>query len=221
MTTSEILSLVLSVVTVAISVLALAISLRQARQQNNLALLDKRVSLLEIARSLTEPPKFHKKSFEDDVANKDNEPLYAIAFSFSTLTNSSYLQDISDVACHPREGEYRNRYLLKLEDLRKQSDLFEMAFPASIGKDFSELCLLYVLTLTAAYKYAVCLNSIKKESPNAKNKELEFRTRNDYKTCMSQLLEKSKKIEESKLYERLKKETRVCRARRKNDAHVQ
>lgn len=221
MTTSEILSLILSVVTVAISVLALIISLRQTRQQNNLALLDKRIALLGVARSLTEPFKFSKELFESDVENKDNEPLYSVDFCFAMLANSTYLQDISDVADHPLEGEYQNRYLLKLEDLTKQSDLFEAAFPESLGKEFSELCILYVKTLSAAYKYAVCLNSLGKSSMPIENNDLEMKARANYKARLSQLLEKFKKIEESKLYERLKNETRVCHARRKNDAHVQ
>lgn len=216
MTTSEWVSLGLSIATIFISLVALGISIWQIRQQNNLSLLDKRIQLLEVARSLTEPLKYHAAIFAGDIENKDNKPLYTIDFSFWTLTNSLFLEAISDTVDHPLESEYQNKFLLKIEDLRKQSDLFEMSFPLSIGKDFSDLCNLYSQALLAAYKYKVCLNSLRKDGTPIENNELEMRKRTAYKSVLSDLLAKSRLIEEKKLYEALKKKSRVCIAKGKD-----
>ena len=137
MSTAEIISIILSVCTIGISVVALYISIRQGKRQNDLALLEKRIKLLEISRSLTEPISHSVQLFKGDVKNKDDKPLFAIDFVFNLLTNSSFLEDIQGTANHPLDSSYQNKFLLKLEELRKYGDLFEMSFPSNIGNFYA------------------------------------------------------------------------------------
>lgn len=212
MALSEILSLVLSVLTVALSVIAIVISLRQGKKQNQLALMERRLNLQQAARSLIEPIEFSKNVFKNDSKNKDNTPLYAADYSFLCLTNSVLLESLQDVPEHAMESDYQNKYLKKLEELRMISDMFASCFPEEIGKPYSELAQLYVITLTGLYKYIVCLKSLKKENVNINlhSNDLELRTREAYKSALGSLLMKFEEIKKLDLYNKMLKLNKVC-----------
>lgn len=213
MSLSEILSLILSVLTIALSATAIAISLRQGKKQNQLSLMERRLNLQQAARSLNEAIDYNKSIFEIDLKNKDGKPLFAADYSFTLITNSILLEEIQPTAFHPLESEYQNKFLKKLEELRMISDMFNSCFPEEIGKPYSELTQLYVITLTNLYKYLVCLNSLKKEEINlnfVENNSLEKKTRENYKNSLNDLLKKNDEIKKLDLYNKMLKLNKVC-----------
>ena len=214
MNLSEILSLILSVLTVGLSAIAIIISLHQGKKQNQLALMERRLNLQQTARSLNEALDFKNRSvLESDLKNKDGKPLLAAEFSFVLMTNSVLLESIQETAYHPLESEYQNKFLKKLEELRMISDMFNSCFPEEIGKAYSDLTYLYVITLTKLYKYLVCLKSLDKEGINinlVENNALEKRTREEYKTALNELLKKNDEIKKLDLYNKMLKLNKIC-----------
>ena len=123
------------------------------------------------------------------------------------------MEDIQGTANHPLDSSYQNKFLLKLEELRKYGDLFEMSFPSNIGNFYSDLCNLYVLLLNSAYKYAVCLNSLQKDGmplSKVEDNKLEKETREAFKSLLNNTILKIEEIQKLDIYKKMKKITKVC-----------
>lgn len=157
--------LLLSVITVAGTIIALVQTRQQMRLSNKQALFKKRLNTYMFVKGLMElcnSNKAHFREYRDDVRLSSN----TIIFCF--LTNNSYLKELGDAINNSSDDNYRVKLLKKLEEIKSTATRIELIFRGKKRFFCSEFVSDYGEVLWRMYQYQIVCDKIEEEGHKRK-----------------------------------------------------
>jgi hypothetical protein len=151
------------------AVIALIITVWQAKLSNKQALFDRRVKVYIDSMSFIEMYKENEKSIIKSIRQK--EPFFTIDFDMASLTNNSYLENLMLGFSTPL-GDSHKEFLVKIEEIKKLALEIDLLFGKKYSIFLSEFILNYQKLLFNMYQYNIHFEKVKKYAEEY-NKSLE------------------------------------------------
>lgn len=202
-----------AIITAVIAIIALFQTHVQIKISNKQFLFDKRLDKYLLAKGLLELYKDNKKLLDYNSCPDDKAII--VDYQFINLTNNNYLKDVTRIINEPKNNDFKNAFLVKIEELKKLSTEIKFLFPNKSGQLLGNFIMKYQNILMELYKYQIISDLINDDKIPRKNKlsyidlqkeygELKHRYRlygaiNDLKKSYYEVLEKKaiNKIEKS------------------------
>lgn len=157
----------LPIITIIATLIALWQTHKQIKISNKQYLFDKRLSKYLLAKGLLELYK-DNESLIDYTDDSDNEAII-VDYQFINLTNNNYLKDVTCIINEPKNNEFKNNFLVKIEELKQLSNEVRFLFPNKSGLLLSNFIIKYQDTLMELYKYQILLDLMKNRKTPKKN----------------------------------------------------
>ena len=103
-----------------------------------------------------------------------------VDYQFINLTNNNYLKDVTCIINEPKNNEFKNNFLVKIEELKQLSNEVRFLFPNKSGLLLSNFIMKYQNVLMELYKYQIVLDLMKKDEIPRKNKPTYNELQNEY-----------------------------------------
>lgn len=168
----------LSIITIIATLIALWQTHKQIKISNKQYLFDKRLSKYLLAKGLLELYK-DNESLLDYTDDSDDEAII-VDYQFINLTNNNYLKDVTCIINEPKNNEFKNNFLVKIEELKKLSNEVRFLFQNKNGLLLSNFIMKYQNVLMELYKYQIVLDLMKKNEIPRKNKPTYNELQNEY-----------------------------------------
>ena len=168
----------LSIITIIATLIALWQTHKQIKISNKQYLFDKRLSKYLLAKGLLELYK-DNESLLDYTDDPDTEAII-VDYQFINLTNNNYLKDVTCIINEPKNNEFKNNFLVKIEELKQLSNEVRFLFPNKSGLLLSNFIMKYQNVLMELYKYQIVLDLMKKDEIPRKNKPTYNELQNEY-----------------------------------------
>lgn len=168
----------LPIITVIATLIALWQTHKQIKISNKQYLFDKRLSKYLLAKGLLELYK-DNESLLDYTDDPDDEAII-VDYQFINLTNNNYLKDVTCIINEPKNNEFKNNFLVKIEELKKLSNEVRFLFQNKNGLLLSNFIMKYQNVLMELYKYQIVLDLMKKNEIPRKNKPTYNELQNEY-----------------------------------------
>ena len=168
----------LPIITVIATLIALWQTHKQIKISNKQYLFDKRLSKYLLAKGLLELYN-DNESLLDYTDDHDDEAII-VDYQFINLTNNNYLKDVTCIINEPKNNEFKNNFLVKIEELKQLSNEVRFLFPNKSGLLLSNFIMKYQDTLMELYKYQIVLDLIKNDEIPRKNKPTYNELQNEY-----------------------------------------
>ena len=176
----------LAIITIIATIIALWQTHKQIKISNKQFLFDKRLSKYLLVKGLLELYK-NNESLLDYIKEPDDEAIM-VDYQFMNLTNNNYLKDVTCIIKEPKNNEFKNNFLVKIEELKQLSIEVRFLFQNSSSLLLSEFIMKYQNVLMELYKYQIVLDLMRNDEIPRKNKptynelqkeygELEYRQR--------------------------------------------
>ena len=157
-----------AIITASIAIIALFQTHKQIKISNKQYLFDKRLNKYLLANGLLELYK-DNESLLDYTDDPDDEAII-VDYQFINLTNNNYLKDVTCIINEPKNNEFKNNFLVKIEELKKLSNEIRFLFHDNSGVLLGNFIMEYQNVLMELYKYQIILNSIQNDNIPRKNK---------------------------------------------------
>ena len=157
-----------AIMTAMIAIIALLQTHKQIKISNKQYLFDKRLSKYLLAKGLLELYK-DNESLLDYTDYPDDEAII-VDYQFKNLTNNNYLKDVTCIIDEPKNNEFKNNFLVKIEELKQLSNEVRFLFPNKSGLLLSNFIMKYQNVLMELYKYQIVLDLMEKGEIPRKNK---------------------------------------------------
>ena len=157
-----------SIITAFIAIIALLQTHKQIKISNKQFLFDKRLSKYLLANGLLELYK-DNATLLDYTDHLDEEPII-VDYQFINLTNNNYLKDITCIIKEPKNNDFKNNFLVKIEELKKLSNEIKFLFHVNSGVLLGNFIMEYQNVLMELYKYQIVLDSMVNDNIPRKNK---------------------------------------------------
>lgn len=147
-----------SILTLTIAGIALLQTHKQIKISNKQNLFNKRVDNFLIIDGLI-------KLYEENkglMDKKENNGFLEVTILFMGLTNNTYLKDIGTIINEVENEEIRQKFLIKLEEMKKLSLEHQLLFKGNNIKYIEEFVMEYQNLLRTLYKYQALLEKIQK-----------------------------------------------------------
>ena len=115
---------VFSAITAIIAIIALIQAKQQIKMSNKQHLFDIRVEHYLIAKGLMQLYETNQYLLMD----VKNVFEFKMHFFFTTMTNNTYLEDITNVISHPLEQPYQKQFLIRMEMMKDASTKIKYVF---------------------------------------------------------------------------------------------
>ena len=168
----------LSIITIIATLIALWQTHKQIKISNKQYLFDKRLSKYLLAKGLLELYN-DNESLIDYTDDPDNEAII-VDYQFINLTNNNYLKDVTCIINEPKNNEFKNNFLVKIEELKQLSNEVRFLFQNKSGLLLSNFIMKYQNVLMELYKYQIVLDLIKNDEIPRKNKPTYNELQNEY-----------------------------------------
>ena len=168
----------LPIITIIATLIALWQTHKQIKISNKQYLFDKRLSKYLLAKGLLELYK-DNESLIDYTDDSDNEAII-VDYQFINLTNNNYLKDVTCIINEPKNNEFKNNFLVKIEELKQLSNEVRFLFPNKSGLLLSNFIIKYQDTLMELYKYQVLLDLMKNRKTPKKNEPTYVELQKEY-----------------------------------------
>lgn len=165
-------------ITAFIAIIALFQTHKQIGVNNKQFLFDKRLNKYLIARGLLELYKDNEKLL-DFSKKRDNEPII-VDIHFINLTNNKYLKDVASIINNPKNNEFKNNFLVKIEELKQLSNEVRFLFQNKSGLSLGDFIMKYQKVLMELYNYQIILDLMKNDEIPRKNKPTYNELQKDY-----------------------------------------
>lgn len=142
---------VFAIVTAVIAIIALLQTHIQIKVSNKQFLFDKRLDKYLLTQSLLALFKENEKIL--DYSDNSDEEAIIVDMQFACLTNIEYLKDITCIIAETKNNEFKNNFLVKMEQLNKLSNEVKFLFNNKYGLYISEFISKYQKVLIELYKY--------------------------------------------------------------------
>lgn len=150
-----------AIITALIAIVALLQTHKQIKISNKQYLFDKRLSKYLLAKGLLELYK-DNESLLDYTDDPDNEAII-VDYQFINLTNNNYLKDVTCIINEPKNNEFKNNFLVKIEELKKLSNEIRFLFRDNSGVLLGNFIMEYQNVLMELYKYQIVLDLMKND----------------------------------------------------------
>lgn len=167
-----------AIITALIAIVALLQNHKQIKISNKQYLFDKRLSKYLLAKGLLELYK-DNESLLDYTGDPDDEAII-VDHQFINLTNNNYLKDVNCIITEPKNNEFKNNFLVKIEELKHLSNEVRFLFQNKNGLLLSNFIMKYQNVLMELYKYQSVLDLMKKDEIPRKNKHTYNELQNEY-----------------------------------------
>ena len=157
-----------AIITASIAIIALFQTHKQIKISNKQYLFDKRLNKYLLANGLLELYK-DNESLLDYTDDPDDEAII-VDYQFINLTNNNYLKDVTCIINEPKNNEFKNNFLVKIEELKKLSNEIRFLFHDNSCVLLGNFIMEYQNVLMELYKYQIILNSIQNDNIPRKNK---------------------------------------------------
>lgn len=157
-----------AIITASIAIIALFQTHKQIKISNKQYLFDKRLNKYLLAKGLLELYK-DNGSLLDYTDDLDDEAII-VDYQFINLTNNNYLKDVTCIINEPKNNEFKNNFLVKIEELKKLSNEIKFLFHDNSGVLLGNFIMEYQNVLMELYKYQIVLDSMMNDSIPRKNK---------------------------------------------------
>lgn len=157
-----------AIITASIAIIALLQTHKQIKISNKQFLFDKRLSKYLLANGLLELYK-DNETLLDYTDHLDEEPII-VDYQFINLTNNNYLKDITCIIKEPKNNDFKNNFLVKIEELKKLSNEIKFLFHDNSGVLLGNFIIEYQNVLMELYKYQIVLDSMMNDNIPRKNK---------------------------------------------------
>lgn len=167
-----------AIITAFIAIIALLQTHKQIKISNKQYLFDKRLSKYLLANGLLELYK-DNESLLDYTDDPDDEAII-VDYQFINLTNNNYLKDVTCIINEPKNNEFKNNFLVKIEELKQLSNEVRFLFPNKSGLLLSNFIMKYQDILMELYKYQIVLDLMKNRKIPKKNEPTYSELQNEY-----------------------------------------
>ena len=157
-----------AIITALIAIIALLQTHKQIKISNKQYLFDKRLSKYLLAKGILELYK-DNESLLDYTDDPDDEAII-VDYQFIKLTNNNYLKDVTCIINEPKNNEFKNNFLIKIEKLKKLSNEIRFLFRDNSGVLLGNFIMEYQNVLMELYKYQIVQDSMMNDSIPRKNK---------------------------------------------------
>lgn len=157
-----------SIITAFIAIIALFQTHVQIKISNKQFLFDKRLDKYLLAKGLLELYKDSEKLL--DYNNYPDDKAIIVDYQFINLTNNNYLKDVTCIIYEPKNNDFKNAFLVKIEELKELSTEVRFLFPNKSGQLLENFIMKYQNVLMELYKYQITLDSMKNDKIPRKNK---------------------------------------------------
>lgn len=168
----------LPIITIIATLIALWQTHKQIKISNKQYLFDKRLSKYLLAKGLLELYK-DNESLLDYTDDLDTEAII-VDYQFINLTNNNYLKDVTCIINEPKNNEFKNNFLVKIEELKQLSNEVRFLFPNKSGLLLSNFIMKYQNVLMELYKYQIVLDKMQNDEISRKNKPTYNELQNEY-----------------------------------------
>ena len=167
-----------AIITALVAIIALLQTHKQIKISNKHFLFDKRLSKYLLAIGLLELYK-NNENLLDYTDHSDDEAII-VDYQFVNLTNNNYLKDITNIINEPKNNEFKNNFLVKIEELKRLSNEVRFLFQNKNGLLLSNFIMKYQNVLMELYKYQIVLDLMKKNEIPRKNIPTYNELQNEY-----------------------------------------
>lgn len=157
-----------AIITASIAIIALLQTHKQIKISNKQYLFDKRLSKYPLANGLLELYN-DNENLLDYTDYLDDKPII-VDSQIINLTNNNYLKDITCIIKEPKNDEFKNNFLVKIEELKKLSNEIKFLFHDNSGVLLGNFIIEYQNVLMELYKYQIVLDSMMNDNIPRKNK---------------------------------------------------
>lgn len=168
----------LPIITVIATLIALWQTHKQIKISNKQYLFDKRLSKYLLAKGLLELYKDNESLF--DYTDDPDDEAIIVYYQFINLTNNNYLKDVICIVNEPKNNEFKNNFLVKIEELKQLSNEIKFLFHDNNGVLLENFIMKYQNVLMKLYKYQIMLDSMMNDNIPRKNKPTYNELQNEY-----------------------------------------
>ena len=157
-----------SIITAVIAIIALFQTHVQIKISNKQFLFVKRLDKYLLAKGLLELYKDNEKLLDYNSCPDDEAII--VDYQFINLTNNNYLKDVTCIINEPKNNDFKNAFLVKIEELKKLSTEIKFLFPNKSGQLLGNFIMKYQNILMELYKYQIISDLINDDNIPRKNK---------------------------------------------------
>lgn len=157
-----------AIITAVIAIIALFQTHVQIKISNKQFLFAKRLDKYLLAKGLLELYKDNKKLLDYNSCPDDEAII--VDYQFINLTNNNYLKDVTCIINEPKNNDFKNAFLVKIEELKKLSTETKFLFPNKSGQLLGNFIMKYQNILMELYKYQIISDLINDDNIPRKNK---------------------------------------------------
>ena len=181
-----------TVITSAVAVVALFVSVHQIWLSNKQQLFDRRLKAYILASGIIS---LCKENYIFLSEKRNAEPQFANDFIFIWLTNNAYMEGQAEAIEHPLEQPFHKEFLRKREELRNVAMEFELIFKGNVASLYSNFLRDYESALAVMYQYQIIINKMKEENrkhPNTSEELSKMFSEEEYRDRLCDTLGKLK-----------------------------
>ena len=167
-----------AIITAVIAIIALFQTHVQIKISNKQFLFDKRLDKYLLAKGLLELYKDNKKLLDYNSCPDDKAII--VDYQFINLTNNNYLKDVTRIINEPKNNDFKNAFLVKIEELKKLSTEIKFLFPNKSGQLLGNFIMKYQNILMELYKYQIISDLINDDNIPRKNKPTYIELQKEY-----------------------------------------
>ena len=167
-----------SIITAVIAIIALFQTHVQIKISNKQFLFAKRLDKYLLAKGLLELYKDNEKLLDYNSCPDDEAII--VDYQFINLTNNNYLKDITCIINEPKNNDFKNAFLVKIEELKGLSTEIRFLFPNKNGQLLENFIMKYQNILMELYKYQIILDLMMNDAIPRKNKSTYIELQKEY-----------------------------------------
>ena len=167
-----------SIITAVIAIIALFQTHVQIKTSNKQFLFDKRLDKYLLAKGLLELYKDNEKLLDYNSCPDDEAII--VDYQFINLTNNNYLKDVTCIINEPKNNDFKNAFLVKIEELKGLSTEIRFLFPNKNGQLLEIFIMKYQKVLMELYKYQITLDLMMNDIIPRKNKPTYIELQKEY-----------------------------------------
>lgn len=167
-----------SIITAVIAIIALFQTHVQIKISNKQFLFAKRLDKYLLAKGLLELYKDNEKLLDYNSCPDDEAII--VDYQFINLTNNNYLKNITCIINEPKNNDFKNAFLVKIEELKGLSTEIRFLFPNKNGQLLENFIMKYQNILMELYKYQIILDLMMNDAIPRKNKSTYIELQKEY-----------------------------------------
>ena len=167
-----------SIITAVIAIIALFQTHVQIKISNKQFLFAKRLDKYLLAKGLLELYKDNEKLLDYNSCPDDEAII--VDYQFINLTNNNYLKDVTCIINEPKNNDFKNAFLVKIEELKRLSTEIRFLFPNKNGQLLENFIMKYQNILMELYKYQIILDLMMNDAIPRKNKSTYIELQKEY-----------------------------------------